>query len=610
MAADMRDGEKIILSADDVNPDSTALIVALARYLCSGDAIRAAQEANDPHAKILADQAVETLGEYRGFVSRLLAFGERKRIGEEAYATLRAMVEGEYGMGLSHATSVLLGLDNLSPDEAWGGFRANPIRFTNALEVLAPDCVGMADAYFGLPEELAHEVQEECFFPDGLLCDLRRYQEWGVKYILHQGRVLLGDEMGLGKTVQAIAVMVSLRNTGATHFIVVCPASVLSNWSREIRRHSRLSVIELYGTGRERERAAEAWGRMGGVAVTTYETLIRIVVPEKPVGLLVVDEAHYVKNVEARRSVAVRELAARCERVLFMTGTPIENNVKEMESLIGVLRPDIAAKLLIMDSLPSAPRFRKAVAPVYYRRKREDVLTELPELADMREWCKMGLDETRAYERVALGRQYAAMRRVSWNVDCPEASSKTKRLLELVEEAKAEGRKILVFSFFLDTIRFVADVLGPRAFPPITGSMLAPKRQELIDEYDKAPAGTVLVAQIQAGGTGLNIQSASVVIICEPQLKPSIENQAISRAYRMGQARNVLVYHLLCEDSIDERIVDLLDKKQHIFDEFADKSEAAAQSAEIDERSLGDLIEEEIERINGRNAVAGGEGGE
>ena len=91
--------------------------------------------------------------------------------------------------------------------------------------------MGTDDAIYGLPEDLAREIQDECLFPDGLLCSLRRYQEWGVKYILHQEKVLLGDEMGLGKTIQAIATMVSLKNTGATHFVVVCPASVLINWN-------------------------------------------------------------------------------------------------------------------------------------------------------------------------------------------------------------------------------------------------------------------------------------------------------------------------------------------------------------------------------------------
>lgn len=123
------------------------------------------------------------------------------------------------------------------------------------------------------------------------------------------------------------------------------------------------------------------------------------------------------------------------------------------------------------------------------------------------------------------------------------------------------------------------------------------RRQEIIDDFDNAPAGKVLISQIIAGGTGLNIQSASVVIFCEPQLKPSIENQAIARAYRMGQARNVLVYRLLCENTIDERITEMLAEKQAIFNAFADKS-VAADNVEVDVKSLGNIIKEEIDRIN------------
>ena len=132
--------------------------------------------------------------------------------------------------------------------------------------------------------------------------------------------------------------------------------------------------------------------------------------------------------------------------------------------------------------------------------------------------------------------------------------------------------------------------------------MPPPRRQEIIDSFDKAPAGSVLLAQIQSGGTGLNIQSASVVVICEPQFKPSIENQAISRAYRMGQARNVLVYRLLCVNTIDEKITELLEHKQDIFNAFADKSVAAEQNeiqnVEVDEKNWGQLIQEEIDLIN------------
>ena len=173
---------------------------------------------------------------------------------------------------------------------------------------------------------------------------------------------------------------------------------------------------------------------------------------------------------------------------------------------------------------------------------------------------------------------------------------------EIINEAKEDGRKVIVFSFYLDTISEIKAFLGDICTMPIRGSVSVETRQQIIDQFGEMPAGSVLLAQIDAGGTGLNIQAASVVIICEPQLKPSIENQAISRSYRMGQTRNVLVYRLLAANTIDERMEELLHQKQAVFDAFADQSVAADMTDEeektIDDKTFGILIQEEIDRIN------------
>ena len=350
--------------------------------------------------------------------------------------------------------------------------------------------------------------------------------------------------------------------------------------------------------------ALRSWVQSGGVAVTTYETTGYFKLDDGfHFSMLTVDEAHYIKNPQARRTVNVKTIAKHAQRILFMTGTALENKVDEMIELISILQPSIASQVRGMVSLSSAPQFRKKVAPVYYRRKREDVLTELPELIENQEWCTLCPEEEAIYENSVLGKHYNDARRVSWNVDDLHNSSKANRMLELIEEARSEGRKVIVFSFFLDTIRKMSLLLGSKCTDPINGSVSPQKRQEIIDEFDRAPAGTVLLAQIQAGGTGLNIQSASVVILCEPQFKPSIENQAISRAYRMGQTRNVLVYRLLCQNTVDEKITALLEQKQAAFDAFADKSEAAKESLELDEKTFGNIIKEEIDRINAKNGM-------
>ncbi len=599
IVAKTRQGIKIRLSSDNRSKEATALVIALSQYH------RIQPIVSECHRLLISnkqkiDYAVEDLQAASGSLKWFFSSRDKKQKANDAFALLTALIDGEYGRSAETQIAVIDAIERCQGGDAWQDFAENSVRFFNDLEDINPGVLGNDDAMYGLPEDLAREVQEECFFPDGLLCELRRYQEWGVKYVLHQERVLLGDEMGLGKTVQAIAVMVSLRNTGGTHFVVVCPASVITNWCREIRKMSRLSVTKIHGAGRKA--ALESWIRTGGVAVTTYETTAYFKLPEDyKFELMVVDEAHYIKNPEARRSVNVKNIGMHAERLLFMTGTALENKVDEMIALIRILQPRIADKVQGMAFMSSAPQFRKEIAPVYYRRKREDVLTELPDLVESKEWCTLTHNEELAYEQAVLSKNYAEARRVSWNVEDLKDSSKAARLMELVNEAESEGRKVIVFSFFLDTIRKITELLGSRCTNPINGSVTPQRRQEIIDEFDKAPAGTVLAAQIQSGGTGLNIQSASVVILCEPQFKPSIENQAISRAYRMGQTRNVLVCRLLCENTVDEKIMSTLESKQAVFDAFADQSVAAMESQELDERTFGDIIKEEIDRINAKN---------
>lgn len=586
---------KLRLSADNRTEDMTRLITAVSQYQqakpLAEESNRLSQQYSNTIQNALEDIKVST-GTFRW----LFASRQTKQNAIESYKLLEETLHGEYGQTAERLQSGSVAIEALAEDDAWDSFKKHPFSYANTLEEIVPGLLGNGDTVYGLPENLAKEVQEECFFPDGLLCDLRRYQEWGVKYILHQKKALLGDEMGLGKTIQAIATMVSLRNTGATHFIVICPASVIVNWCREIQKFSKLRVIAVHGLSRES--ALKDWQRTGGVAVTTYETTAYFKFPDNfTYSLLVVDEAHYIKNPSTNRSKNTKAIAEHAERLLFMTGTALENKVDEMINLIKLLQPSIAMQISGMKELSSAPQFKETVAPVYYRRRREDVLTELPELSEIKEWCQLSDSEERRYEETVFRKNYNAIRRVSWNVPDLKDSGKAKRLLEIIEEAKSEGRKVLVFSFYLDIIRKIADMLGSQCTEPINGSITPTRRQEIIDDFDKAPAGQVLVAQIVAGGTGLNIQSASVVIICEPQLKPSIENQAISRAYRMGQARNVLVYRLLAENTIDEKITDILARKQEVFNAFANES-AAAENVEVDEKSLGNIVQEEIDRIN------------
>ena len=281
-----------------------------------------------------------------------------------------------------------------------------------------------------------------------------------------------------------------------------------------------------------------------------------------------------------------------------MSGTPLENRVEEMCFLTSCLRPEIAKELESVKYLSTAEQFRQQLAPVYLRRTREDVLQELPDLIEKEQWCVLNEQEQRAYYDAVMSENFMAIRQVSWQTASLKDSSKAARLLELCDQAKEQQRKVIVFSFFRTTLQKVAELLGPRCMEPITGSISPQRRKEIVDEFTKAEDGAVLVSQVQAGGTGLNIQSASVVIFCEPQIKPSIENQAISRAYRMGQVRDVLVYRLLADDTVDEQIMELLRNKQNLFDTFADESVVGAESLKPGEQDwINRMVEAEKQRL-------------
>lgn len=350
-------GVKIRLSADNRTPQATQLVTALSKYRRSLPHAEACRRMLGQHSRAIQD-ALEDLSPGQSGFRWFFASKAKKQRAQEAYDLLSGLLADGYGREAQAALRELDSVRTVAGSSAWEDFSENSIRFFSILEEMRPGLLGTDDGVYGLPEELAREIQEECFFPDGLLCALRRYQEWGVKYILHQERVLLGDEMGLGKTVQAIASMVSLRNTGATHFMVVCPASVIENWCREIRKHSRLSVTKVHGAGRMD--ALRSWLQSGGAAVTTYETTGYFKLDNKfRFSMLIVDEAHYIKNPRASRTVNVKTIAEHAQRILFMTGTALENKVDEMIELISILQPAIASQLRGMASLSSAPQFRK-----------------------------------------------------------------------------------------------------------------------------------------------------------------------------------------------------------------------------------------------------------
>ncbi len=484
----------------------------------------------------------------------------------------------------------------VTDDDVWDDFSHHVADYYTLLEQLG----GMATEQPAgeLPKELVEQVASLDLDLSQMKKPIRPYQKFGAQYALHQRMVLIGDEMGLGKTVETITAMAHLSAKGERYFVVVCSLSVLINWAREIEQFSTLRAVVLHGN--DRDSAMRYWIYRGGVGVTTFGTASKLpwhLLDGRKIGLLAIDEAQNIKNPKAKRTQALTHtVMPLAEDVVLLSGTPLENRVEEMNALVSYLNPNVADEVSSEEVLTNPIEYRKRLAPVYLRRRRDDVLSDLPDKIEKEEWCTMTDEDERDYHEALEQGSFSAMRRVGWRHPDMNHSAKAARLLEICNEARESNNKILIFSFYLDTIKKVAKLVGDQCAGMIYGGVPGPVRQMIVDKFSSSDK-SVLVAQVIAGGVGLNIQAANVVVFCEPQIKPSIEDQAISRAYRMGQPKAVMVHRLYMDQTVDERIKEILARKRRDFDIYADKSEIGQQSLKvIDPDAILEIIKEERKR--------------
>ncbi|MFI6491882.1 SNF2-related protein [Streptomyces sp. NPDC050564] len=650
IARAVEDTVSVRMDVDSPEPRTTALVVALRRLVEAGPELRRAvdtAERLDERLGVLLPEARPAAGWLR-----LAIMGRRRR--RSAFAAVAGIREltadaaaRDVRLLLAQASTDLL-REPASDIEAWVDFELRSTEYYSQLAEISEHTTDVEAAEGFLPSEVVERVHGQSLDDTHRRVSLRGYQSFGARFALAQRRVVLGDEMGLGKTVQAIAVLAHLAGEGHSHFLVVCPASVLINWTREIRARSTLRALPVHGV--DRHDAYAEWRERGGVAITTYDVLHSLPTPNgngrpapngenglptavgrnglpAPVGrnglpapdgakpgashgaatpgMLVVDEAHYVKNPDARRSKAVAAWTDRCDRVLFLTGTPMENRVEEFRSLVRYLRPELLPEIRNSSAAAGPHAFRRSVAPAYLRRNQQDVLTELPALLQVDEWEEFSAADQEAYRKAVEAGNFMAMRRAAY-ADA-EKSAKLQRLRELVSEAAVNGLKVVVFSYFRDVLATVRETLdatarhtpGDGVFGPISGSVPAAHRQRLVDEFAAADGHAVLLCQIEAGGVGLNLQAASVVVLCEPQVKPTLEHQAVARAHRMGQVRPVQVHRLLATDSVDDRLLHILRNKDRLFDAYArrsDMAEATPDAVDVSDAGLARRIVEEEQR--------------
>lgn len=569
------------IELDPSDQAATRLLQALQRYdLLRREASGASEQIADLALRLPAE--VATAAPAANPVRWLLTGQQRRESAAAAVSRLGEVLRWAEEAGLAERLGRLERAARAPAVDPWQDFELRASDYYALLsEFVATPAPTDAGQGF-LTEDVVADVEAQEL--DGRLrrVDLRGYQSFGSRFALARRRVIIGDEMGLGKTIQALAAICHLRVTDPGPVLVVCPASVMANWEREVEHRTALAGLTLHGPDRQDE--VTQWLTEGPVGITTYDTLSRLELPhDLRLAALVVDEAHYVKNPATVRSRSVRRLAGRADHVWFLTGTPMENTVDEFATLIRYLQSDLVPS----DGLPAGSvTFRRQVSPVYLRRNAEDVLVELPPRQEIAEWVYFTEPDRTRYAAAVRSGNLMAIRSAGFGAP---SCAKLDRLRELFAEAAANRLKVVVYSFFLDVLGWARTVADTPVFGPLTGGVPPVERQAIVDAFTAHPGPGVLFAQIQAGGVGLNLQAASVVVLCEPQLTPTSEEQAIARAHRMGQVRPVQVHRLLAVDSVDERIVQLLAGKRADFDAFARRSELAESSAAAVDVTFGDL---------------------
>ncbi len=446
-------------------------------------------------------------------------------------------------------------------------------------------------------------VAAEPDMPEGLTATLRPYQKLGLAWLqfLHAlgAGGILADDMGLGKTITTLAFLLRRKELeGAQPSLVVCPTSVATNWVREAARFTPgLRVLLLHGPARDASAIAEC-----DVVVTTYAILRRDIAALSAVTFrcAVLDEAQNIKNADSATTRAANKLDAGMR--LALSGTPIENRLRELWALASFANPGILGSRYAFETRfekpitqdresPAGPILRAVVRPFLLRRTKDDVLRELPPKTEIEREVVLSRASKRMYDALAHTvrssvakdikkrglaqcslsvftalmrlRQMACDPRLVDPTSEPSASAKRESFLELVRELVAEGRRALVFSQFVKLLtlwRVDLDEEGI-AYEYLDGSTT--HRDEVVDRFQNGKAPLFLIS-LKAGGAGLNLTAADTVIHCDPWWNPAVEDQATDRAHRIGQDKPVTVVRLVVRGTIEEKIGSLKAKKREL----------------------------------------------
>ncbi|MES2345614.1 MAG: DEAD/DEAH box helicase [Chlamydiota bacterium] len=443
----------------------------------------------------------------------------------------------------------------------------------------------------------------------GLKSSLRPYQETGVRWLwflfTHGLSGLLCDEMGLGKTHQAMAVLAAAANLEKKKYLVVCPTSVIYHWEDLLKRFlPHLKVRVFYGI----QRTLEEFEGQADILLTSYGTLRseKKMVSKIDFDIAVFDEIQIAKNVRSQTHRALRMVAAKMR--LGLTGTPIENRLLEIKALFDLVLPtympgDAAFKEFFVNPIEKGQDPEKKallsqlIRPFVLRRKKAEVLLELPEKTEEIAYCDLSPEQFEMYGKVFIKEKdkllkelqdenkpapyvhvFSLLSNLKQICDHPclinkrvenyaqHASGKWNLFIELLQETRESGQKLVVFSQYLLMLDIIKTYLKERkiGFAEIRGSTR--NRKEELDRFREDPLCEVFVASLQAAGVGIDLVSASVVIHYDRWWNPARENQATDRVHRMGQNRGVQVFKMVTKNTIEEHIHRLIESKMALME--------------------------------------------
>jgi superfamily II DNA or RNA helicase len=442
--------------------------------------------------------------------------------------------------------------------------------------------------------------------PPGFHGELRPYQREGLGWLDYLQRFgfggILADDMGLGKTIQVLALLQRRRAHRLTKgpSLAVVPRSLVFNWMQEAAKFTpRLRVLDYTGPGRHALR--ESFSEYD-LILTTYGT-VRTDIAELTqfeFDYAMLDEAQAIKNAESQSAKAARLLRSRYR--LAISGTPIENHLGELWSIFEFLNPGMLGSDTVFKryassatSLEQTDRvlLAKALRPFILRRTKQQVVQDLPEKTEQTLYCDMEAEQKRCYEELRAHYRDALLRKDSAELNrskievleallrlrqaachpglispelTGEASAKLDLLLPSIAEVVEEGHKVLVFSQFTSFLAIVKDRLDQEKVTYEYLDGRTRNRAAKVERFQTDPQCPVFLISLKAGGLGLNLTAAEYVYLLDPWWNPAVEAQAIDRTHRIGQTQNVFAYRLICRDTVEEKILDLQQKKRDLAD--------------------------------------------